>query len=64
MTEYIVSQIKKNEYYIFRIEGEHEILEKIYNELSDIEMYITLKNGYIKEFKKLEKDERIKSIKS
>jgi hypothetical protein len=55
MTEYIVEQTKESEYCIFRLQGKDEILEKIFTDLTGVEVYITLKNGYIKEFKKLQK---------
>jgi len=49
MTEYIVKKVDKK-YNVYRIEGEHEILSKIYEFIYEVETYITLKNGIIKEF--------------
>jgi len=49
MTEYIVKKVDKK-YNVYRIEGEHEILSKIYEFVYEVETYITLKNGIIKEF--------------
>jgi hypothetical protein len=49
MTEYIIKKVG-NEYNVYRLDGKHEILEKIYEFLYEVETYITLKNGIIKEF--------------
>lgn len=39
-----------NLYRIFILDGEDEILIKEYNDIRDVETYIILKNGIIKEF--------------
>lgn len=48
MTEYIIKH--NSQFDVYRIEGEHEILEKIFDDISEVEVYITLKNGLIKEY--------------
>ena len=47
MTNYIKHNSKFD---VYRIEGEHVILEKIFDLISEVEAYIILKNGIIIEF--------------
>ena len=55
MENYIVEKTD-TKYNVYRKEGEDIILEKIYDDLIEIETYITLKNGIIEEFVELEKN--------
>lgn len=50
MIEYII-EMSVNEYLVFKIEGKHEILVKIFKTIPEIEAYIILKNGIIKKFR-------------
>ena len=49
MTDYIIKKVG-NEYNVYRLDEKHEILEKIYEFLYEVETYIILKNGIIKDF--------------
>jgi hypothetical protein len=48
MTKYIIKHVSKFD--VYRIDGEHEILEKIFDNISEVETYIILKNGIIIEY--------------
>ena len=62
MTEYNVEKVHKTirnvptiYYSVSRVEEDYEILEKEYDTLEEVEIYIILKEGIIKEYKEYER---------